>query len=63
MTGTPYAIRLVSGLGKPKQQVRGQDVAGKIEAIGGEVTAFRPDDEVFGMGNGTFAEYATAQTD
>ena len=60
ITGTPYAIRLVSGLGKPKQRVRGQDVAGKIEAIGEEVTAFRPGDEVFGVGNGTFAEYATA---
>ena len=63
MTGTPYAIRLVSGLGKPKQRVRGQDVAGKIEAVGEEVTAFRPGDEVFGVGNGTFAEYATARTD
>ena len=63
ITGTPYAIRLVSGLGKPKQRVRGQDVAGKIEAIGEEVTAFRPGDEVFGVGNGTFAEYATAGVD
>jgi NADPH:quinone reductase-like Zn-dependent oxidoreductase len=63
MTGTPYAIRLVSGLGKPKQRVRGQDVAGVIEAIGDEVTAFRPGDEVFGIGNGTFAEYATARPD
>ena len=63
ITGTPYAIRLVSGLGKPKQRVRGQDVAGKIEAIGQEVTGFRPGDEVFGVGNGTFAEYATARTD
>ena len=63
MTGTPYAIRLVSGLREPKQRVRGQDVAGEIEAVGEEVTAFRPGDEVFGIGNGTFAEYATAQTD
>jgi len=63
MTGTPYAIRLVSGLGKPKQRVRGQDVAGEIEAIGDGATAFRPGDEVFGVGNGTFAEYATARTD
>ena len=50
MTGTPYAIRLVSGLGKPKQRVRGQDVAGVLEAIGEEVTAFRSGDEVFGVG-------------
>ena len=63
MTGTPYAIRLVSGLGKPKPRIRGQDVAGEIKAIGEEVTAFRPGDDVFGVGNGTFAEYATARAD
>jgi NADPH:quinone reductase-like Zn-dependent oxidoreductase len=63
MTGTPYAIRLVSGLRTPKQRVRGQDVAGEIEAVGDDVTAFRPGDEVFGIGNGTFAEYATARPD
>jgi len=63
MTGTPYAIRLVSGLGKPKQRVRGQDVAGRIEAVGEGVTAFRAGDEVFGVGNGTFAEYASAPID
>jgi NADPH:quinone reductase-like Zn-dependent oxidoreductase len=34
-----------------------------IEAVGGELTAFRPGDEVFGVGNGTFAEYATARPD
>jgi NADPH:quinone reductase-like Zn-dependent oxidoreductase len=63
MTGTPYAIRLVSGLRKPKQRVRGQDVAGEIEAIGDGAAAFRPGDEVFGVGDGTFADYATARTD
>jgi NADPH:quinone reductase-like Zn-dependent oxidoreductase len=63
MSGTPYAIRLVSGLGKPRQRVRGQDVAGVIEAVGDEVTAFRPGDEVLGVGNGTFAEYAMARPD
>jgi NADPH:quinone reductase-like Zn-dependent oxidoreductase len=63
MTGTPYAIRLVSGLGRPKQRVRGQDVAGAVETVGDEVTAFHPGDEVFGVGNGTFAEYATARPD
>jgi NADPH:quinone reductase-like Zn-dependent oxidoreductase len=63
MTGTPYAIRLVSGLRTPKQRVRGQDVAGEIEAVGEGVAAFRPGDEVFGIGSGTFAEYATALPD
>jgi NADPH:quinone reductase-like Zn-dependent oxidoreductase len=63
MTGTPYAIRLVSGLGKPKQRVRGQDFAGAIEVVGDDVTAFRPGDEVFGAGIGAFAEHATARPD
>jgi NADPH:quinone reductase-like Zn-dependent oxidoreductase len=63
MTGTPYAIRLVSGLRSPKQRVRGQDVAGTVEALGEDVTGFLVGDEVFGVGVGTFAEYATARTD
>ena len=63
MTGSPYAIRLVSGLRSPKQRVRGQDVAGTVEALGEDVTGFLVGDEVFGVGVGTFAEYATARTD
>jgi NADPH:quinone reductase-like Zn-dependent oxidoreductase len=63
MTGTPYAIRLVSGLRAPKQRVRGQDVAGTVEALGDGVTEFRVGDEVFGVGNGAFAEFATARAD
>lgn len=63
MTGTPYAIRLVSGLRAPKQRVRGQDVAGIVEGLGEGVTGFRLGDEVFGVGVGTFAEYATARPD
>jgi NADPH:quinone reductase-like Zn-dependent oxidoreductase len=63
MTGTPYAIRLVSGLRSPKQRVRGQDVAGTVEALGEDVTGFLVGDEVFGVGVGTFAENATARTD
>jgi len=63
MTGTPYAIRLMSGLRAPKQRVRGQDVAGTVEALGDGVTEFRVGDEVFGVGNGAFAEFATARAD
>ncbi|HEV8682412.1 MAG TPA: NAD(P)-dependent alcohol dehydrogenase [Actinomycetota bacterium] len=63
MTGIPYAIRLVSGMRAPKQRVRGQDLAGRIEAVGDDVTQFRVDDEVFGVADGAFAEYATARTD
>lgn len=63
MTGTPYLIRLGFGLRRPKQQVRGWDVAGTVEAVGGQVTGFRPGDEVFGAATGAFAEYARAADD
>jgi NADPH:quinone reductase-like Zn-dependent oxidoreductase len=63
MTGFPYLIRMVSGLREPKTRVRGQDVAGRVEAVGTDVTQFELGDEVFGTCNGSFAEYATARTD
>jgi NADPH:quinone reductase-like Zn-dependent oxidoreductase len=63
MTGLPYLIRMVSGLREPKTRVRGQDVAGRVEAVGTDVTRFQPGDEVFGTCNGSFAEYATARAD
>jgi NADPH:quinone reductase-like Zn-dependent oxidoreductase len=61
MTGTPYAIRLVSGLRAPKQRVLGQDLAGTVEAVGDGVTGIMVGDEVVGVGVGAFAEYATAR--
>jgi NADPH:quinone reductase-like Zn-dependent oxidoreductase/heme-degrading monooxygenase HmoA len=66
MTGLPYMIRLVVptlGLRKPKVPVLGMDVAGRVEAVGAQVTRFRPGDEVFGWTDGSFAEYATAPED
>jgi NADPH:quinone reductase-like Zn-dependent oxidoreductase len=59
MAGLPYPIRLAGyGVRAPKNPVLGMDVAGVVEAIGKNVTRFRPGDEVFGVGRGTFAEYA-----
>ncbi|MEY9213186.1 NAD(P)-dependent alcohol dehydrogenase [Thermobifida halotolerans] len=63
MTGMPYAVRLFYGLRAPKVRVRGRDVAGHVEAVGRNVTRFRPGDEVFGVCEGSFAEYATLRQD
>src|ERR671931_2688362 len=58
MRGIPAIIRLGIGLRRPKHPIRGIDVAGQVEAVGRHVTHFQPGDEVFGMCNGAFAEYA-----
>src|SRR5438128_4394331 len=60
MSGLPYIARPVYGLRRPKNIVRGTDVAGVVEAIGSDVTRFRPGDEVFGWANGSFADFAAA---
>jgi NADPH:quinone reductase-like Zn-dependent oxidoreductase len=56
----PFLIRLMgAGLLKPKHKILGADMAGRVEAVGGDVKQFQPGDEVFGDGGyGGFAEYA-----
>src|ERR671932_2741916 len=64
MTGLPYPIRLAGyGLRAPKNPVLGRDLAGVVDTVGKNVSMFQPGDEVFGIGEGSFAEYARARED
>jgi NADPH:quinone reductase-like Zn-dependent oxidoreductase len=63
ITGLPYAIRPVLGLRRPKARVAGQEMAGRVEAVGARVTRFQPGDDVFGTCSGAFAEYVAVPED
>jgi NADPH:quinone reductase-like Zn-dependent oxidoreductase len=64
MEGTPYIARLIEfGLLSPKVTRLGVDYAGIVEAVGGNVTQFRPGDEVFGAKTGALAEYVCVRAD
>lgn len=63
MRGTPYVMRLSSGLRKPEITRLGVDFAGTVEAVGRNVTRFAPGDDVFGGKTGAFAEYITVRED
>ena len=58
MTGLPYFVRIMPGFRKLKAGVRGRDAAGVVQAVGADVTAFQPGDEVMGFVDGSFAELA-----
>ncbi|MBC7591029.1 MAG: NAD(P)-dependent alcohol dehydrogenase [Salinibacterium sp.] len=61
MTGTPLLARLGFGLLRPRRAVLGGEVAGIVEAVGDGVTRFAPGDEVFGVAQGSFAEFTIAK--
>lgn len=64
MTGLPYLIRFAGyGLTKPKNRTLGLDVAGVVVDVGSAVTRFAIGDPVFGISNGSFAQFATASED
>jgi NADPH:quinone reductase-like Zn-dependent oxidoreductase len=63
VAGRPYVGRVQTGLRKPKTNRLGVDYAGTVEAVGKNVTEFRPGEEVFGGRNGAYAEYVCARAD
>jgi len=63
MRGTPYVMRMGSGLRKPKVTRLGVDYAGTVEEVGRNVTEFKPGDEVYGGRGGALAEYVCARAD
>lgn len=64
MAGLPYPIRLMGyGFRVPKDRARGREVAGVVEQVGTEVTTLKAGEEVFGIGEGSFAEFCRAKAD
>ena len=63
MRGSPYLMRLGTGIGAPNDSKMGVDFAGTVEAVGDKVTQFKPGDEVFGGRSGAFAEYVVIPDD
>jgi NADPH:quinone reductase-like Zn-dependent oxidoreductase len=64
MAGLPYPIRLAGfGFRRPKYANPGRTLAGTVEAVGTNVTAFKRGDGVFGIGDASFAEYSRARAD
>jgi NADPH:quinone reductase-like Zn-dependent oxidoreductase len=61
--GSPFAVRFVTGLFKPKPGIPGFDVAGDVEAVGTRAMRFRPGDRVFGACQGSCAEYVSTDAD
>ena len=63
--GEPVLFRAagIGGVRKPRFLIAGGDLAGVVEQVGSDVTAFKPGDEVYGFGHGAFAEYIALSQD
>jgi NADPH:quinone reductase-like Zn-dependent oxidoreductase len=59
----PYFARIGNGLRRPKDPTVGADLAGRVEAVGSDVTEFQPGDEVFGTSGSAWAEYSCARAE
>ncbi|MEK6274646.1 MAG: NAD(P)-dependent alcohol dehydrogenase [Actinomycetota bacterium] len=57
----PYFARIGNGFRRPKDTTVGADLAGRVEAVGKDVSAFEPGDDVYGTSGGSWAEYAPAR--
>jgi NADPH:quinone reductase-like Zn-dependent oxidoreductase len=63
MRGSPWPVRFTVGFPKPKDYILGWDMAGRVQAVGKEVTRFRPGDEVYASCSSTLAEYVCVAED
>ncbi len=63
LRGTPLVVRALAGLLKPKREILGVDVAGRVEAVGGKVAQFQPGAEIVGIGTNAFSEYLCGPAD
>lgn len=63
LRGSPWLVRLSVGFPRPKDYILGWDMAGRVEAVGRQVTQFKPGDEVFASCSGTLAEYVSVAED
>lgn len=63
MVGRPYPLRAVFGLSRPRQRVPGLDLAGVVVALGPQVERWAVGDVVFGIGRGTYAQFACARAE
>jgi NADPH:quinone reductase-like Zn-dependent oxidoreductase len=64
LIGSPFLVRLMNGPLRPRNKILGDDIAGRVEAVGRNVKQFQPGDEVFGFSHfGAFAEYRCVTED